>query len=145
MGIDTNKEGRPVPVIDLDNIPYKGKLTKSTILLENINIYAYHGVLPEEKKIGTNYIINIAIDADLWKATQSDDLKDTMNYAEISDIIHQEMAISSDLLEHVANRITQKVYEKFNQITNIKIKITKTAPPMRGEMDGASVVLETSF
>lgn len=145
MGIDINKEGKPVPTINFDNIKYEGQLTKSQIILENIKIYAHHGVLPEENKIGTLYIINVEIDTDLWKATQSDHLHDTINYAEINDIIHQEMSIKSQLLEHVAGRITSKIYEKFSQITHIKIKITKTAPPMHGETDGASIVLETSF
>ena len=112
------------------------------IYLENLKIYAYHGVLPEETIIGTYYIVNVEIHADLWKAVGTDDLNDTINYAEINDIIHAEMKIPSKLMEHVAGRIMKKIHTKFPQISFTKIKITKTNPPMPGEMDGVSVEIE---
>lgn len=117
----------------------------SKILLENLKIYAYHGVLPEENIIGTYYILNIELHTDLWKASETDDLQDTISYAEINDLIHAEMKIQSKLLEHVAGRIINKIHETFPQITFIKIKLTKTSPPMQGEMDGASVEFEKQF
>lgn len=117
----------------------------SKIFLENVKIYAYHGVLPEENIIGTYYILNVEIHTDLWNAAESDDLHDTISYAEINDIIHNEMKINSKLLEHVAGRIIAKIHENFEQISYIKLKITKTSPPMKGEMKGASIELEKSF
>lgn len=117
----------------------------SKIFLEDIKIYAYHGVLPEENIIGTYYIVNVELHVDLWKASESDDLNDTVSYADINDIIHGEMKVRSKLLEHVAGRIISKVHESFSNISYIKLKITKTAPPMRGEMKGASIELEKSF
>lgn len=117
----------------------------SKIKLENIKIHAFHGVLPEEKILGTYYILNLSIKADLWKAAETDDLNDTINYAEINDIIHEEMKIPSELLERVAGRIIEKIGLKFPQITSIKIKITKTKPPMKGEMDGVSIELKKNF
>ncbi len=112
---------------------------KSKIFLENIKIYAYHGVLPEENIIGTYYFVNAELDVDLWKAAKTDALEDTVSYADINDIIHEEMKISSKLLEHVAGRIITKIEQHFPQISAIKLKITKTNPPMKGECDGASV------
>jgi len=117
----------------------------STIYLEDLKIYAYHGVLPEENLIGTYYILNVELHTDLWKASESDDLNDTISYADINDIIHSEMKIKSKLLEHVAGRIISKIHENFSQIDYIKLRITKTAPPMKGEMKGASIELEKSF
>ncbi|TXF77407.1 dihydroneopterin aldolase [Chryseobacterium sp.] len=114
----------------------------SKILLENVKIYAYHGVLPEEEIIGTYYLLNVDIHADLWKASESDDLKDTINYAEINGIIHEEMKIPSQLLEHVIGRIFKKLENAFPQISFIKIRLTKTNPPMKGEMLGVSVEME---
>lgn len=115
---------------------------KSKIILEDIKIYAYHGVLPEEALIGNYYVVNVEVVADLEKASQSDDLQDTINYAEISAIIHQEMAIRSQLLEHVIGRIIQKIENQFPTITFIKVKLTKTIPPMPGEMSGVSLEFE---
>ncbi|MFZ4930248.1 dihydroneopterin aldolase [Chryseobacterium sp. Mn2064] len=117
----------------------------SKIYLEDVKIYAYHGVLPEENIIGTYYILNVEIHTDLWKAAESDDLNDTISYADINDILHQEMKINSKLLEYVAGRIISKIHSSFPQIGYIKLKITKTAPPMQGEMKGASIELEKSF
>jgi len=115
---------------------------KSKIILEDIKIYAYHGVLPEEAIIGNHYVVNLEVHADLEKASQSDDLDDTINYAEINSIIHQEMQIRSQLLEHVIGRIINKIENQFPRITFIKIKLTKTIPPMPGEMKGVSLEFE---
>lgn len=117
----------------------------SKIFLEDIKIYAYHGVLPEENIIGTYYILNVELHADLWKSAESDDLNDTISYADINKIIQEEMKIPSKLLEHVAGRIIRKISEQFTQISYVKIKITKTNPPMKGELKGASVELEKIF
>jgi dihydroneopterin aldolase len=117
----------------------------SKIYLEDVRIYAYHGVLPEENIIGTHYILNVELHTDLWKAAESDDLNDTISYADINDILHKEMKIKSQLLEHVAGRMISKIRDSFPQIDYIKLKITKTAPPMEGEMKGASIELEKSF
>lgn len=123
----------------------KNKAIMSKIYLEDVRIYAYHGVLPEENIIGTYYILNLEIHTDLWKAAESDDLNDTISYADINDILHQEMQIKSKLLEHVAGRIINKINEKFSDVSYVKLKLTKTAPPMKGEMKGASIELEKSF
>lgn len=115
------------------------------IILENLKIYSYHGVLPEEKIIGTYYIVNVEVHADLWKAVGTDDLNDTINYAEINAIIHDQMKIPSKLMEHVAGRILKEINFRFPQISFIKIKMTKTSPPMPGEMHGVSVQIEHQF
>lgn len=117
----------------------------SQIILEDIKIYAYHGVLPEENLIGTYYLITLTCDIDLWKAAKTDQLTDTVSYAKLNDIIHTEMAIPSKLLEHIAGRILNKIGAEFSQISKAKIKITKTVPPMQGEMRGASIVLTQSY
>lgn len=117
----------------------------SKIYLEDVKIYAYHGVLPEENIIGTYYLLNVEIHTDLWKAAESDHLDDTISYADINEIIHDEMKISSKLLEHIAGRIISKIHEKFKEISYIRLKITKTSPPMKGEMKGAGIELEKSF
>ena len=115
------------------------------ILFENLKIYAYHGVLPEETIIGTYFLVNVELHADLWKAVGTDDLNDTVNYAEVNDIIHEEMKIPSKLMEHVCGRISKKIKLAFPQISYIKVKMTKTNPPMQGEMEGVSVEIEKDY
>ena len=92
--------------------------------------------------MGTYYLVNLEIEANIWKASQTDALEDTINYAEINEIIHQEMAIPSKLLEHVIGRIFSKLEQNFPQITAMKIKLTKVNPPMKGEMKGVSIEME---
>lgn len=115
---------------------------QSKIIIEDLKIYAYHGVLPEENKVGTYYLINAEIHANLWQAAETDNLEHTINYAEINEIIHQEMSIPSQLLENVIHRIFNKLEMNFPQIYFMKMKLTKTNPPMRGEMKGVSVEME---
>ena len=92
--------------------------------------------------MGTYYLVNLEIEANIWKASQTDALEDTINYAEINEIIHQEMAIPSKLLEYVIGRIFRKLEQNFPQITAMKIKLTKVNPPMKGEMKGVSIEME---
>lgn len=115
----------------------------SKIIIENLKIFAKHGVLPEENIIGTYYIINVEIHANLWIASETDILTDTINYAAVNEVIHQEMSIRSRLLEHVIGRIFKALEKKFpKKITYIKIKLTKNNPPMKGEMQGISIEME---
>lgn len=114
----------------------------SKIIIEDLKIYAFHGVLPEETLIGTYYLINLEIHANIANAAETDDLKDTLNYAEINDILHEEMKIPSKLLEHVIGRIFYKLELTFPKIKRMKLKLTKANPPMQGEMKGVSVEME---
>ncbi len=114
---------------------------KSYILLENIEIYAHHGVLEQETVVGNTFILNLKIKADISKATVSDHLEDTLNYAEIYEIIKKEMEIPSKLLEHVAGRIIRSLKAAFPPIEKIELKISKRNPPMGGQMDYASIIL----
>lgn len=115
------------------------------IFLEDVKIYAYHGVLPEERKIGTYFLVNAEIGYDFAEAIASDRLENTISYAEVNRIIHEEMEISSILIEHVAGRIFNRIRNEFPKIQSLKIKITKTNPPMKGELYGASVEIEEVF
>ena len=128
--------------LGLTSKDFEQNYRKSRILIEDLKIFAKHGVLQEENVVGTYYLVNLEIEANIWKASQTDALEDTINYAEINDIIHQEMAIPSKLLEHVIGRIFSKLEQNFPQITAMKIKLTKVNPPMKGEMKGVSIEME---
>lgn len=117
----------------------------SKIFLEDVKIYAYHGVLPEENIIGTYYLVNVEVHTDFWRATETDELHHTVSYADINDIVHAEMKINSKLMEHVCGRILKSIEKSFPQITYVKIKMTKQSPPMQGEMKGASVEIEKNI
>lgn len=102
------------------------------IILENLAFYAYHGVFPEEQKIGTEFLVSVTLDCDLEKASQSDDLNDTINYGLVYELIAREMSVPSKLIEHVAGRIKRSLKNKFSNISSIQVCITKKNPPVKG-------------
>lgn len=114
---------------------------KSSILLENIVFYAHHGVLRQETVVGNVFIVNLKVDLDLEKSCLSDNLADTISYADIYECVKNEMMIPSKLLEHAAYRIISRLKEKYTQIDKIEIKLSKRNPPIGGQLDYASVVL----
>jgi dihydroneopterin aldolase len=75
------------------------------IQVNNIKLYAFHGCLEEEAKIGSDYRVDVAIKADLKKSAKTDELIDTVDYVHLNHIVKEEMAIRSKLLEEVAQQI----------------------------------------
>ncbi len=114
---------------------------KSYILLENIEFYSYHGVLEQETRVGNTFIINIKVGVDISEAAQSDDISDTINYAEMYEIIAQEMEKPSKLIEHIAKRIIDSLKLRYPQIESIELKLSKRNPPIGGQAQYASVIL----
>ncbi len=116
-------------------------MAKNIILLEGMKFYAYHGVLEQERVLGNQYTIDLEIHLDFSKASQTDNLDDTVSYADIYAIVKDEMAISSQLLEHVAGRIVKKIESTFPAIKMVKIKLSKHNPPVGGEVEKATIIL----
>ncbi|GAB6124007.1 dihydroneopterin aldolase [Dysgonomonas termitidis] len=114
---------------------------KSFILLENLTIYANHGVFGQETVVGNVYIINLKIGVNLEKASLTDDLDDTISYADIYEDVKNEMAIPSKLLEHAAKRIIDRLKDKYTQIESIELRLSKRNPPIGAQLDYASVIL----
>lgn len=114
---------------------------KSLIRLNKMKFYAFHGVGEQEQKVGNTYVIDLKLYADLSKASETDNLEDTINYAEIYNLVKTEMEIPSKLLEHVAGRILQKIKKDFPLIEKVEIYLAKERPPMGGEVESAAVVM----
>ena len=105
------------------------------IFLKNIKIYAYHGCMEEEKKIGSNYLVNLIVHADLSMSCKSDELKDTVDYVTLLDIVKNQMKIRANLLENVADRVLNKIISKFPSVKKAVVKIAKLNPPINGDVD----------
>lgn len=104
--------------------------TQMYILLEKIKIYAYHGVLPQENAVGSYYYISLKLKTDFREAAQTDNIQNTINYADIYTKIKEEMKISSKLLEHVCKRIATRLLDDFPLIEELDIELYKENPPM---------------
>lgn len=114
---------------------------KSYILLEDIVFFARHGVLEQETVTGNSFVVNIKIETDLSEAAKSDNISDTVNYAEVYEVIKKEMDIPSQLLEHVAGRIIRSLRNRFPELGTIELKLSKKAPPITGQIEQASVII----
>jgi dihydroneopterin aldolase len=116
-------------------------LQSSSICVRHLRLYAYHGVLPQEQRVGGEYDVDLRVHYTITRAMESDDVADTINYAELCQIVKREMAVPSKLLEHVACRIGRAVFEAFPEATALELSLTKINPPMGADCDGAGVEL----
>ncbi len=115
---------------------------KTAIQIGSLRCYAYHGAMPQEKKVGNYFRVEVLLYTDFTRALTSDRLEDTVNYAEVCQLIMTEMETPSDLLEHVAGRIIHAIQFRFPQITGGKLTVTKERPPIPGDVNDVSVVVE---
>lgn len=115
----------------------------STIRLKNIKIYAFHGCLVEEGKIGSDYLVNLLVKADLKKAAKTDELKDTVDYVHLQKIVRDQMKVRSKLLEHVGQRIIDAVFSEIPLVTLVKVTVAKVNPPIGGDVAEVSVTMKS--
>ncbi|MBQ3250480.1 MAG: dihydroneopterin aldolase [Bacteroidales bacterium] len=112
-----------------------------TIELEGMEFKAYHGCLEREKVVGNDFVVDFRGEMDMSAAAESDDLRDAVNYAEIYDVIKEEMAKPSDLLEHVTGRIVKALEEKFPQFISFSVRVSKKRPPVSGVVQWSRITM----
>ena len=113
-------------------------------MLKDICCFAYHGVAPQENIIGNEYLINLRLKVDISQAIQTDNVSDTVSYADIHEAVKAEMSVSSKLLEHVCGRIAQRLLAEFPAIEEIELRLSKRNPPRGADIDSAGVELHCS-
>jgi|TARA_B100001059_G_scaffold162528_2_gene162071 dihydroneopterin aldolase len=99
-----------------------------------IKVYAYHGCLPEETKIGSDYEVNVHVEADINQSANSDILSHTVDYVSINGIVKQEMAEPSKLLENVVVRIINEIIKNHSNIKSVEVSVAKKNPPINGDV-----------
>lgn len=112
-----------------------------TIKLNNIRVYAWHGCLTEESIIGSDYRVDLKIKTDLLKPSQSDQLTETVDYVHLNSVVKDEMCIRSNLLEHVAKRIMNRIFKEIPSVQSVKVSVSKINPPINGDVESVSVIL----
>lgn len=113
------------------------------IELRNVHLFAHHGVMQQEREIGAWFTIDIEIGIDNCSCAESDLIDGTVSYADVYDILCREMEQPSNLLEHVCNRISKRIYGTFGQVNSIRITLCKDTPPMGGDRLKAAVTLSS--
>tara|TARA_B100000953_G_C17971996_1_gene406398 strand:+ start:793 stop:1149 length:357 start_codon:yes stop_codon:yes gene_type:complete len=111
------------------------------ITIEGIRLYAYHGHLPEESKLGGHFIVNVWVTADTSEVETTDDLNDTVDYVKIIAIVKEQMAIRSDMIEHPAKRIVDAIL-LLDKVQKVKVEVEKIQPPIDASFDKISVTIK---
>ncbi len=111
------------------------------IQIENMEFYSFHGHFKEERIVGNKFIVDLTIETDMKLPTESDNLKDAVNYQRVYEIVKQQMETKSYLLEHIAGRILDSIYSEMKGIEKVTVKVSKLNPPMGGKIGSVSVVM----
>lgn len=114
------------------------------VRLDNIRLYAFHGCLKEEGVIGSDYRVDLEVNADLQEASRTDRLSDTVDYVHLHTIIREEMGVRSKLLESVAARILDRIFIELPEVSSGEIAISKINPPIGGDVEQVTVILSRS-
>ena len=113
------------------------------ITVEGIRVFAHHGHLPEEAILGGHFIVNVWVEADTTEVEKTDDLNDIVDYVKIIEIVKQQMAIRSNMIEHPAKRIVDAILP-LNKVQKVTVEVEKIQPPIDASFDKISVTTEGS-
>ena len=112
------------------------------IELDSMQFLSFHGLLPKEKSEGNLFLVDFKCRYDISAAMASDNINDTLDYSKIHSIVAEEMAIPSDLLEHVAGRIARRVEKDYPSIPWFSVRVSKQNPPVEGRAEWSRVTVE---
>ena len=115
---------------------------KHVIEVNGIKCYAHHGCLPEETAIGGHYIVNVSMCTNFSLAALDDDLSKTIDYVQVNHVVVEEMKTPSKLIEHVGQRIVNRLRREQDFIEKVRVKIIKIAPPINGDVDNVAIIIE---
>lgn len=114
-------------------------MMKTSIFLDEVRFHAFHGVMPQERAVGADFTVWLKVGYDFVKAVESDELIDTISYADLYEVVKAEMEKPSQLLEHVALRIIKAITARWPRIDTIDLRLAKDNPPMGADCKGAGV------
>jgi len=109
------------------------------IKVENIRVFAYHGCLTEEKKIGSDYSVDLEVMANLQPPAKSDRLSETVDYVLLNRIIKEEMLRPTHLLETVAKRILVRIFDEAAIVEKATVWVSKLNPPIGGDVEKVTI------
>lgn len=110
--------------------------------VSGIEVFAYHGCMEEEARLGGKFIVDVAVTTDFMKAAQTDELVDTIDYVRMREIVVEEMGIRSKLIEHVGYRILNRYRQEFKNMIKARIKVRKLNPPIKGTVKEVAITIE---
>ena len=112
------------------------------IEIQGMEFYAYHGCFKEEQIVGNKFLVDLLLEADCTKASQTDNIHDAVNYQIAYQIVKEQMEKKSHLLENIAERILVEIFAKLVEVRFARVKVMKINPPMGGKIQHVSVILD---
>ena len=110
------------------------------ILVERIAVFAYHGLLEEEARIGQRFYISLDCRIDLRPAGLSDDVAKTVSYADLTEIVTRIATQRRfDLIEALAEAIAGEILDRHPLITEIRVRVDKPSAPVPAVIDGVAI------
>lgn len=110
------------------------------IMLKDLQFYGYHGVLPEENKLGQRFNVDVELHVDVMQAGSSDKMEDSIHYGHAFDVIQTIVeGEAKNLIEAVAEEIASKLLSDFDLLQACLVKVIKPDPPIRGHYESVSV------
>jgi len=111
------------------------------IEITDMEFYAFHGCYDTEKKVGNHFLASVRLEADLDRPAASEKVGETISYLDVYETVAAEMKIVSNILEHVAARIIEAIYARFEGVGRVTVTLSKLTPPLGGPVGRATVVL----
>ena len=111
------------------------------ITAEGIRVFAYHGHLPEEAILGGHFIVSVWVNVDTEEVEKTDELKHTVDYVRIIELVKEQMAIRSDMIEHSAKRIVDAILP-LHKVKKVKVELEKIQPAIDASFDKISVITQ---
>ena len=112
------------------------------IRVTGIKAFGYHGVLPHEATEGQDFIVDLLITLDLRAVSLTDDLQETINYADLAQIAHDNIVGERvQLIERLAGRIAEEISSAYSQITSVSVTVHKPHAPVTVDFEDISVTI----
>lgn len=109
------------------------------IKVENIRVFAHHGCLKEETAIGSDYRVDVVVNANLSTSAITDALDDTVDYVFLNKVVREEMNAPSKLLETVAQRILNRIFKEDKLVSRATVSVSKINPPIGGDVEMVTI------
>ena len=118
---------------------------KTVLFIDNLEVFANHGLFEEENKLGQKFIFDIECELNYKNAMFSDEMMDSISYADIAEVVVKTATTNTfNLLERLAGEILKNIFTEFPQIENIKLKINKPGAPIKYHFEKCGVEVKTS-
>ena len=114
-----------------------------SIKITGVKAVGFHGVFPEERRDGQEFIVDAELNLDLAPAGDSDDLSKTIDYSKVAEVIHNEIVGNPvDLIEALATRISKRILGEFKPVESVKVTVHKPSAPIAVNFGDVSVSIE---